>query len=117
MKVYKYFVLTILATVAVAVCSCEHKPYSYDHKPYILKDGYMYVQKEKRRNASTEWQLVWEDDFNKGILDTTVWSRIGLFESPKWKVPVENWREIKNCFRYITATDPGLFSLMMKILN
>lgn len=22
-----------------------------------------------------EWKLVWEDDFNKGVLDTTIWSR------------------------------------------
>jgi beta-glucanase (GH16 family) len=79
---------------------------SSDREPYKLVDGYIYVQKEDRRNESTEWKLVWQDDFKKGSLDTTIWSRIGLFTTPKWKVPVENWREVKNCFRYITATDP-----------
>ena len=52
----------------------------------------MYIQKEERRNEATQWQLVWEDDFNKGVLDTNTWRRIGLFESPKWKVPVEEWK-------------------------
>jgi beta-glucanase (GH16 family) len=97
----KFASLSVLAAIllVISLLSCEKKPYK-------LTDGYIYVQNEERRNESTEWQLVWEDDFDKGMLDTTVWSRIGLFESPKWKVPVERWREVKNCFRYITATDP-----------
>ncbi len=99
MEVYKTYFPVIVALLGIVTGAC-------DNKPYELKDGYMYVQKEERRNEATEWQLVWEDDFNKGSLDTSVWSRIGLFETPKWKVPVENWREVKNCFRYITATDP-----------
>jgi beta-glucanase (GH16 family) len=70
-----------------------------------MVDGYMYVQKENRHSDSTEWELVWEDNFNNGFLDTMHWSRIGLFTSPEWKVPVDRWREVHNCFRYITATD------------
>ncbi|MCL6267193.1 glycoside hydrolase family 16 protein [Flagellimonas myxillae] len=78
---------------------------SCDKKPYVLSEGYMYVQKEERRNDATEWELVWEDNFDLDTLDTDTWSRIGLFTSSKWKVPVEEWREVTNCFRYITATD------------
>ncbi len=92
---YLLFTVMILA----AIFSCRRKPYD-------LRDGYIYVQNAERRNESTEWKLVWEDDFSKGKLDNSVWTRIGLFETPKWKVPVEKWREVKNCFRYITATDP-----------
>lgn len=99
MKIYRSITLLVFAVILLVFWSC-------DRKPFELKDGYIYVQKEDRRSESTDWQLVWEDDFDKGELDTTIWSRIGLFESPKWKVPVEKWREVKNCFRYITATDP-----------
>ena len=99
MKINKLFGQVLFSVIIIALYSC-------DKKPYDLRDGYIYIQKEERRNESTEWQLVWEDDFNKGTLDTSIWSRIGLFESPKWKVPVEKWKEVNNCFRYITATDP-----------
>jgi len=99
MKGKIYLILTVLALTALASCTNNSKPYD-------LADGYMYVQKEERRNSSVEWTLVWEDDFDKKVLDTSTWTRIGLFESPKWKVPVEKWREVNNCFRYITATDP-----------
>ncbi|HNR40690.1 MAG TPA: glycoside hydrolase family 16 protein [Bacteroidales bacterium] len=99
MKTIRAYTFLILLTGILVIYSC-------DRKPYILKDGYIYVQKEDRRNESAEWQLVWEDEFDRGELDTTIWSRIGLFETPKWKVPVEKWREVTNCFRYITATDP-----------
>jgi len=99
MKINRLWESVLFAGIIITSVSCNRKPYE-------IKGGYIYVQKEDRRNESTQWQLVWEDDFDKGTLDTTIWSRIGLFESPKWKVPVENWREVKNCFRYITATDP-----------
>jgi beta-glucanase (GH16 family) len=99
MKKERLFFAMLAGTLMLLAVSC-------DNKPYDLKDGYMYVQKEERRNESSDWQLVWEDNFNRKTLDTTIWNRIGLFETPKWKVPVENWREVKNCFRYITATDP-----------
>ena len=99
MKIEKLFLLVLFVAVNILIASC-------DKKPYLLTDGYMYIQQEERRNESTEWQLVWEDNFNIGSLDTNTWSRIGLFKSSKWKVPIEKWREVKNCFRYITATDP-----------
>jgi hypothetical protein len=90
--------MAILLCLVVAGCR-------FDNKPYELREGYILVQNEDRRNESTGWELVWEENFNTGSLDTTRWSRIGLFTTPKWKVPVENWREVNNCFRYITATD------------
>jgi beta-glucanase (GH16 family) len=99
MKTEKYIFPILFTAMLLLIASC-------DHQPYTLKEGYMYIQQEERRNDSTQWQLVWEEDFNTGSLDTSTWSRIGLFTSSKWKVPVENWREVKNCFRYITATDP-----------
>jgi hypothetical protein len=55
----------------------------FDSKPYELSEGYIFVQKEDRRNDSTGWELVWEENFNTGSLDTTRWSRIGLFTTPK----------------------------------
>ncbi len=73
--------------------------------PYKVSENYMFIQIEERRNDSTEWQLVWEDNFNNGELDTMHWTRIGLFTSPQWKLPVERWREHTGCFRYISATD------------
>lgn len=93
------FLIPILTVIILAATSCAKKP-------YYVEDGYIYIQNNERRNDTIEWQLVWEDDFNKGSLDTNTWSKIGLFETPKWKVPVEEWRDIKNCFRYISATDP-----------
>jgi len=99
MKIKKLLLLPSLLAVLILMGSC-------DNKPYVLADDYMYIQKEERRNEATEWKLVWEDNFDIDSLDTNSWSRIGLFESSKWKVPVEEWREVKNCFRYISATDP-----------
>ena len=99
MEMKRSIIRLVFVSMALLAIACNSKPYE-------IKDGYMYVQKEDRRNENTEWKLVWEDDFNKGALDTSVWLRIGLFETPKWKVPVERWREVKNCFRYITAVDP-----------
>lgn len=78
---------------------------NHENQPYKLVDNYMFVQNEDRRNDSTEWQLVWEDKFNQGFLDTSLWTRIGLFTSPQWKLPVERWQEHTGCFRYISATD------------
>jgi len=83
------------------LASCQQK-----NEPYDLADGYIYVQSEERRNDSTRWILVWEEQFNEESLDTSRWSRIGLFTSPQWKTPVEKWQENTGCFRYITATDP-----------
>lgn len=104
MKPKKLFVLIPFTALIIMFTSC-------DTKPYVLTEGYMYVQKEERRNDATEWELVWEDNFDLDTLDTDTWSRIGLFTSSKWKVPVEEWRKVTNCFRYITATDPRVVTL------
>lgn len=98
MNIYKVITVSFLAIFFMNACIKEHKP-------YIIQDGYMFVQKEKRRNDSAKWELVWEDEFDKGELDTTHWTRLGLFTSPQWKLPVERWQEHTGCFRYITATD------------
>jgi beta-glucanase (GH16 family) len=74
--------------------------------PYEIEDGYIFVQKEARRNINTDWELVWDDEFDQGTLDTSHWTRLGLFTSPQWKLPVSRWQEHLGCFRYITATDP-----------
>jgi beta-glucanase (GH16 family) len=76
--------------------------YTSDSTKY---DAYIFIQKPERRNEQTNWELVWEDNFNKGYLDTTRWSKIGLFSTPKWKMPKEKWRDNTGCFRYITDTD------------
>ena len=68
-------------------------------------DAYIFIQKPERRNDETKWEMVWEEHFNKGYLDTTYWSKIGLFSTPKWKMPKEKWRDNTGCFRYITDTD------------
>lgn len=97
MKIPVIFLMFILLFI-VACCRI-------DSIPYELTDGYIFIQNEDRRNDSTTWELVWEENFNQRCLDTTRWSRIGLFTSPQWKIPVENWRDVDHCFRYITATD------------
>lgn len=99
MKNHKLINLVVLCGIAALNASC-------DRSPNKIEEGYIYIQNEDRRNDSTEWKLVWEDHFNNGSLDTTQWTRIGLFTSPQWKIPVEKWKSVKNCFRYITATDP-----------
>lgn len=78
---------------------------SHTDPPFILSDGYIYIQKPERRNAETTWKLVWEESFSQQKLDTNRWSKIDLFTSPKWRVSPEKWRENENCFRYITGND------------
>ncbi len=98
-KIFMNLPVGILAvTIFLSACSP-------DSKPYLIEEGYMFIQKEERRNDSTDWELVWEDEFDQGQLDTTHWTRIGLFTSPQWKLPVERWQEHLGCFRYISATD------------
>ena len=98
MKKMKIYFIWLFALGFIFACKQEKLHYK-------IVDNYMFVQNEERRNDSTEWQLVWEDNFNKGFLDTTHWTRIGLFTSPQWKLPVERWQEHTGCFRYISATD------------
>ena len=57
-------ILAILLVLASTSCSNRSKPYD-------VVEGYMLVQKAERRNNSIDWKLVWEDDFDKGSLDTT----------------------------------------------
>ncbi|MBK6284127.1 MAG: hypothetical protein IPF54_17105 [Draconibacterium sp.] len=49
---------------------------------YKNVDNYMFVQNEERRNDSTEWQLVWEDNFSMGFLDTTHWTGLVFLLRP-----------------------------------
>ncbi|MBB2148317.1 family 16 glycosylhydrolase [Pedobacter sp. LMG 31462] len=42
--------------------------------PYRKTDHYIYLQKEKRGNQN--WKLIWQDDFNGKLIDSTKWSKI-----------------------------------------
>lgn len=71
--------------------------------PYEVIDGHTFLQKTERRNDSTKWELVWQDEFDKENLDTTHWSKIGLYTSerlldnfPKLKTDKNAWTEIVN---------------------
>ena len=101
MNAFNFYLSALLACLILEGCSTPNLPYE-------LVDGYIFIQKEERRNHPDEWKLVFEDQFNKGALDYSVWTRIGLFTSPQWKLPVEKWRENTGCFRYITATDDNV---------
>jgi len=99
MRITIYQALIAVIVLSHTLSSCSLK------EPYDLFDGYMFVQTEDRRNDSTDWELVWEDEFDQKELDTTHWTRIGLFTSPQWKTAVDKWQENTGCFRYISATD------------
>jgi len=85
--------------------------YTINFLPYKKIDGYIYVQKEARRNTAAQWQLVWEEQFNDKLLDTLRWTRIDLFTSPKFNVPKEKWRENEIWSRYITGTNAEVVQL------
>lgn len=82
--------------------------------PYILQDTLLLIQKEDHRNDTTQWNLVWEDQFDKGNLDTNRWSKIGLYTSvrllnnfPEVKTNKNFWRTITNHWSsYMSATNP-----------
>jgi len=99
---YKLIIISILALV-----SC-----STNKLPYVITDDNYYVQKEERRNDSTNWELVWEDQFDKGELDTTKWSRIGLYTSDRFNWSIEEkgrngWKEIVDSWHsYMSGTNP-----------
>ena len=88
----------LLILVAIFSMSCENNP-----NPYSVVAGNTFVQNESRRNDSIEWKLVWEDEFDGQLLDTTHWTKIGLYSSerllrafPEVKVNRNAWRKITN---------------------
>ncbi len=103
---HTYLILFLILTV-MSNCSVEHRPYEID-------DNYIYVRKEERRNDSIGWELVWEDDFDKGSLDTSHWSKIGLYTSerllnnfPDVRTDRNAWRKIVNHWSsYASAKNP-----------
>ena len=116
-------ILTMRITNTICVCSllvllsiaCS-KP----NVPYEIIDGHTFVQKNERRNDSTEWKLVWEDEFDRKSLDTTHWSKIGLYTSerlltnfPNVKNDKNAWKEIVNHWSsYASATNPEAVKLL-----
>jgi beta-glucanase (GH16 family) len=61
----KYYLFLLLLSIVVAGC---------ETKPYRLVDSYIYVQNEGRDQK--HWEIVWQDDFDDDVLDTTKWTRI-----------------------------------------
>lgn len=102
----KKLVAFLMLGIIVLVVSCEHS------KIYQI-EKYAWIQVEDRRNDSTEWELVWEDNFDQGILDSTKWSKIGLFTSKrfeKWNPQIKTergfWQTIRNSWSsYMSATN------------
>lgn len=83
-------------------------------QPYTIQDKNIFLQNEDRRNDSTEWLLVWEDEFDKKELDTTHWTKIGLYTSerllkafPEVKVDRNAWKKITNHWSsYMSSQNP-----------
>ena len=107
MKAHKTIIAALLAVLILSSCSPSGNPY------YVV-DGYMFIQKEERRTDSTEWELVWEDEFDKDSLDTSHWTKIGLYTSerilnnlPALKTNKNAWRAITNSWSsYACSTNP-----------
>ncbi|MDP7529833.1 MAG: hypothetical protein QGH61_10995, partial [Candidatus Marinimicrobia bacterium] len=103
-----YFILFFLILVAAGIIS-----FNTASGPYTV-EGNTFIQTEKRRNDSTSWELVWEDQFDQGRLDTNKWSKIGLYTSerlienfPKVKTDKNAWKEIVDLWAsYASATNP-----------
>ena len=104
-----YFILFFLILVAAGIIS-----FNTASGPYTV-EGNTFIQAEKRRNDSTSWELGWEDQFDQGRLDTSKWSKIGLYTSerlienfPKVKTDKNAWKEIVDLWAsYASATNPG----------
>ena len=87
---------------------------SQPQQPFKAIDGYMYIQKEERRNDSTEWVIVWEDEFDNAVLDTSHWTKIGLYTSqrfldnnPTLSTDKNAWRKITDHWSsYMSSTNP-----------
>ena len=107
MKTTVCFFTAVFALTMITGCSSTDLPYE-------VEDEYMFVQKEERRNDSVQWKLVWEDEFDQGKLDTSHWSKIGLYTSerlltnfPDVKTDQNAWKEIVNHWSsYMSATNP-----------
>lgn len=105
----KIYAIILLSGLAFGGCN------NYtDDKPYHLVDGYIYVQKEGRQNVRDSWKLVWSDEFNTSVLDTTKWTKIDRFTDAdfqltkeEWMKDLEKWKEITNisCFSYTAGYD------------
>ena len=103
-----YFILFFLILVAAGIIS-----FNTASGPYTV-EGNTFIQAEKRRNDSTSWELVWEDQFDQGRLDTSKWSKIGLYTSerfvenfPKVKTDKNAWKEIVDLWAsYASAINP-----------
>ena len=65
-------------TLSAMSCNLVEQPYTLDEKG-------AWVQNVERQNDSTNWVLVWEDQFDTGHLDTNKWTKIGLYESERSK--------------------------------
>lgn len=107
MKSTVYLFFAVFAFMVITSCSSPDLPYE-------VADEYMFVQKEERRNDSVQWKLVWKDEFDQGKLDTSHWSKIGLYTSerlltnfPDVKTDQYAWKKIVNHWSsYMSATNP-----------
>ena len=61
--------------------------------PTQISDNYIYLQKEGRANS--KWKLVWKDEFNGTVIDTSKWTRIGKGESD-WN---RHMSRIDDCYK------------------
>jgi len=102
------YLILILITSFLTACN---------YKAYKLVDGHIYVQKKGRDKVPEAWTLVWQDEFNAEVLDTSVWTKIDRwtdtdFQMTKeeWLDNLEKWKDVTNlnCFSYTTA-DPALY--------
>jgi beta-glucanase (GH16 family) len=105
----RFFSLGSILFLAFSLVCCKQL-----NPPYVIIDDNTYLQKRERRNDSTAWELVWEDEFDGSELDTSYWTKIGLYTSerllsnfPKLKTDKNAWKEITNNWSsYMSATNP-----------
>lgn len=91
---------------------------------YQVVNGHQYIQNEERRNDSVDWELIWEDNFDKNRIDSSRWERIGLYSSerllkafPKVKNDKNAWKEITNHWSsYMTAKNPDVLMFENDVL-
>lgn len=91
-------------TIGSIGCNTVEQPYTFDEKG-------AWIQNVERQNDSTSWVLVWEDQFDTGHLDTNKWTKIGLYESERFKKQLPDlgidknaWKTIRNAWSsYMTA--------------